>query len=143
MTSISRLATRLLIAIGCTLTVGCSSFAPEGETPFQPPPVYREWWAKTQACSGRKADFSRIRWSLVEGNSFPCKSGKCVGHWQSDGQIWIASDWADNEMVVRHEILHALIGQPGHPNPPFGAECPLTWDTWKGGSAGLKIQRVD
>src|SRR5260221_14753061 len=116
MSNSSRWASRLLIAALCTISIGCNSFEPEGDTPFQPPAVYREWWAKTQACSGRKADFNRIRWALVPGNSFPCKSGQCVGHWESNGEIWIASDWKDNEMVVRHEILHALIGEPGHPN---------------------------
>src|SRR5690349_20325461 len=129
MSPFSRLVTRVLIVAAGMVSMGCNSFvAPEGEEAFAPPPVYREWWAKTQACSGRKADFSRIRWALVPGRSFSCGSGQCVGHWQSSGEIWIASDWKDNEMVVRHEMLHALIGEPGHPNPPFGSECPLTWE---------------
>jgi hypothetical protein len=42
-------------------------------------------------------------------------------------------------MVVRHEMLHELIGKPGHPNPPFGQGCPLTWATWNGGAAGLDV----
>jgi hypothetical protein len=37
-------------------------------------------------------------------------------------------------MVVRHEMLHDLIGRSGHPNPPFGEGCPLTWATWNGTS---------
>jgi hypothetical protein len=44
-----------------------------------------------------------------------------------------------DEMVVRHEMLHELIGKPGHPNPPFGQGCPLTWATWNGGAAGLDV----
>ena len=143
MSPFSRLATRVLIVAAGIVSMGCNSFDPEGDEPFNPPPAYREWWSKTQNCSGLKADFSTIRWALVPGKSFPCESGQCVGHWQSNGEIWIASDWKDNEMVVRHEMLHALIGEPGHPNPPFGAECPLTWKTWKGGAAGLRIQRLD
>jgi hypothetical protein len=27
-------------------------------------------------------------------------------------------------------ILHDLLGHSGHPNPPFGEGCPLTWATW-------------
>jgi hypothetical protein len=44
-----------------------------------------------------------------------------------------------DEMVVRHEMLHDLIGRPGHPAPPFGQGCPLTWETWNSGSAQLEV----
>ena len=141
---VSRFAGRLLVAGVCAATMmACNGFDPEEDTPFEPPAVYREWWNKTQGCSGRKADFDRIRWSVVEGYSFPCKSGQCVGHWESNHHIWIAREWLSNEMVIRHEMLHDLLAQSGHPNPPFGADCPLTWETWKGGSAGLKVARID
>jgi len=121
----------------------CSSFDPEGDTPFTPPPEYRVWWNKTMACSGLKADFDRVHWSVVDGYSFPCKSGQCVGHWESSHHIWIAKDWLNDEMVVRHEMLHDLIDHAGHPNPPFGPECPLTWETWNGGAAGLRVGKLD
>jgi hypothetical protein len=47
-----------------------------------------------------------------------------------------------DEMVVRHEMLHDLLSRPGHPDPPFGKGCPLTWNTWHGGAAGLSAARV-
>jgi hypothetical protein len=65
-----------------------------------------------------------------------------VGRWNSDHSIFISRAWVDNEMVVRHEILHDLIGHPGHPDPPFGNPCPLTWATWRGSdttSAGTPL----
>jgi hypothetical protein len=130
------------VALGASLGA-CHGFDPEGDTPFDPPPAYREWWAKTQACSGLAADFDRVHWSVVDGYSFPCKSGECVGHWESNHHIWIAKRWLDDEMVVRHEMLHDLIDYPGHPNPPFGSECPLTWETWAGGAAGLRAGPID
>jgi hypothetical protein len=113
---------------------GCG-FDPNGDEPMNPPPVYREWWAKSEACSGLRGDFDRVRWSEVEGHSFSCASGRCVGHWQGGHRIWVASDWATNELVVRHEMLHDLIGHAGHPDPPFGKGCALTWETWAGGEA--------
>jgi hypothetical protein len=121
---------------------GCG-FDPEGDQPLDPPAVYREWWAKTEACSGLTGDFDRVNWVVVEGPSFPCSSGQCAGHWSSLGhQIFLAREWASDEMVVRHEMLHDLIGRPGHPNPPFGDGCPLTWATWDGGAAGLDVTRL-
>jgi hypothetical protein len=129
-------AAALLVAVG-----GCG-FDPEGDQPLAPPPVYREWWAKTEACSGRTGNFDRLNWSVIEGFSFPCSSGQCAGHWSSNHHIFLAGDWQMNEMVVRHEMLHELIGRPGHPDPPFGVGCPLTWATWNGGAAGMDMAQV-
>jgi len=99
------------------------------------PSVYRAWWNKTEACSGLSGDFDRIEWLEVPGHGFPCSSGQCAGHWESSHRIFIASDWIRNEMVVRHEMLHDLLNRAGHPDPPFGKGCPLTWETWTGGDS--------
>jgi hypothetical protein len=107
--------------------------------PLDPPPIYREWWAKTEACSGLKGHFDRVTWSVLEGRSFRCSSGQCAGHWSKGHHIYLAGDWVMDEMVVRHEMLHDLIGMPGHPAPPFGQGCPLTWETWNGGAAQLQM----
>lgn len=133
---------RLLWAAGLFVALSGCSFDPEGDTPLSPPPVYREWWAKTQACSGRTGNFDRVSWSVVAGESFPCSSGECVGHWRTDHHIFLAGAWAMNEMVVRHEMLHDLIGHPGHPDPPFGVGCPLTWESWNNGAANLDVVRI-
>jgi hypothetical protein len=135
----SRLAAKLFWAAALLAATSGCGFDPEGDQPLAPPPVYREWWAKTQACSGRTGNFDRLRWSVVEGFSFPCSSGQCAGHWTTNHHIFLASDWVMNEMVVRHEMLHELLARPGHPDPPFGEGCPLTWSTWNGGAAGLDV----
>lgn len=111
--------------------MGCTSFEPSGDAPMQAPAQYRLWFAKTEACSGLKGDFDRIKWYSVTGDSFDCPGGQCVGRWNSDHRIYISSAYAENEMVVRHEMLHDLIGHPGHPEPPFGDPCPLTWESWR------------
>jgi hypothetical protein len=123
-------------ALALVLLAACG-FDPGDDAPMTPPAVYRQWWAKTEACSGLSGDFERVRWSAVAGHSFPCASGKCAGHWESRHDIYIAQDWTMNEMVVRHEMLHDLLGRPGHPDPPFGDPCPLTWSTWLGDRAPL------
>ncbi len=99
---------------------------------MEPPAVYREWWARTESCSGRSGEFERVEWLVVPGRSFRCSSGECAGHWEPGHRIYIAEEWMYNEMVVRHEILHDLLDRGGHPNPPFGEGCPLTWETWPG-----------
>ncbi|HEU5169533.1 MAG TPA: hypothetical protein VFU46_03285 [Gemmatimonadales bacterium] len=139
-------------ATAVVLLAGCS-FAPEGDAPMEAPAEYRAWFARTEACSGREGDFDRIRWHVVDGESFECPSGRCVGRWNNSHDIYIASVYVRHELVVRHEMLHELLGRPGHPDPPFGTGCPLTWESWRGaedtGAAvtgrvvGLGLTRID
>lgn len=128
----------LLLAL---LLPGCG-FNVAGDAPMDPPPVYRTWWAQTEACSGLAGDFDRVEWLVVPGHSFPCSSGNCAGHWQPGHQIFLASDWTMNELVVRHEMLHDLLQHSGHPDPPFGHGCSLTWESWVGGPAPLEVSSV-
>jgi hypothetical protein len=79
-----------------------------------------------------------VHWFVVPGEDFECPAGRCTGHWEPPHTVYLAQGWAAHEMVVRHEMLHDLIGQAGHPNPPFGAGCPLTWSTWQG-SAAIRV----
>ena len=127
-TGVSRVLRSPLVVLA-TLLAACG-FDPAGSQAWEPPQVYRTWWAATEACSGLSGSFDRIEWMIVPGESFECASGQCVGHWERDHKIFLASDWKDHEMVVRHEMLHELMRRSGHPNPPFGNGCPLTWETW-------------
>ena len=81
-----RLLPLLLLVAGCDFDIA-------GDRPMEPPAVYREWWAKTEACSGLSGDFDRVEWLVVPGRSFDCKSGQCVGHWHPGHQIYIAEEW--------------------------------------------------
>jgi len=42
----------------------------------------------------------------------------------------IAGNYAEHEMVVRHEMLHALLQREGHPTDYFVNRCHLTWESW-------------
>jgi hypothetical protein len=112
------------------LILAACGFEPSGERPMDPPSQYRAWWAETEACSGVRGDFDRIDWYVIDGDGFECPSGTCAGRWQRDGRIFIAGEYAGHEMVVRHEMLHALLNRTGHPEREFKASCRLTWDTW-------------
>jgi hypothetical protein len=128
---------RRIAALSFCLTVsplfsGCDRLEPDGAVLIQPPAEFVDWWARTEQCSGRVKPMARVEFYSVPGHSFDCPSGKCVGHWEDNHRIYIAEDWLGHEMVVRHEMLHELIGHTGHPNPPFAAPCHLTWASWEG-----------
>lgn len=128
----------LILLCPALLLLSACGFDVAGSQPLEPPPIYREWWAKTEACSGLTGEFDRIEWLVVPGYSFACSSGECAGHWRRGHLIYLAEEWKMSEMVVRHEMLHDLMNRGGHPDPPFGEGCPLTWETWPGG-AGLRL----
>ncbi|MGQ0703992.1 MAG: hypothetical protein ACT4PM_12745 [Gemmatimonadales bacterium] len=112
---------------------------PLGAVPRAAPPVYRDWHEKTKDCSGLSGDFSALKWYVVPSvSTFLTAGGPQVGLWAGEhGQhrIVIAGNYAEHEMVVRHEILHALLGRSGHPAEYFVERCHLTWDSWTESSA--------
>ena len=124
------------------LTLAACAFEPEGAQRFEPPPIYREWFANTEACSALRGDYFRIDWFVVPGPAFACPSGQCVAHWHGDHSIFVAERFVDAEMVVRHEMLHDIIGRPGHPDPPFVRGCGLTWTSWSGAETAPEDRQV-
>jgi hypothetical protein len=128
------------------LVAGCSSLSPSepslpaGSVALSVPPVYREWHQLTQQCSGLSEDFSAIQFYVVPGvDTFPTEAGPKVGLWQREAgvnRIVIAGNYAEHEMVVRHEMLHALLQREGHPANYFVDRCHLTWDSWSAAGGG-------
>jgi hypothetical protein len=110
--------------------------APPGAVRFTPPPAYAAWYDATRACSGLAGSLERIEWLVVPGvDTFLTDQGPKVGLWERDGirhRIVVAGNWRDHEMVVRHEMLHSLLGEAGHPSSYFIERCQLTWETWPG-----------
>lgn len=130
----SRLAGIALIALGCAPAPFSPNALLDGAVPFSAPTEYRSWWASTEACSGRTGDFESIEWYTVPGASMDTDIGEKVGFWaRHDGlsTITIAGDYLDHELVIRHEMLHELLGRDGHPDEYFVARCGLTWDSWQ------------
>jgi hypothetical protein len=75
-----------------------------------------------------------IKWYVVPGvSTFPTAEGEKVGiriKTGNDVRIVIAGNYVEHEMVVRHEMLHALLNRAGHPPEYFQDRCHLTWETW-------------
>lgn len=136
----ARSASPATLLLGVVL-MGCGSLEPsEPALPplavrIEAPAVYHQWFAATSACSGLAGAPEVIEWYVVPGAStFRVDGADRVGMWQRTSgrsQIVIAGAYQHHEMVVRHEILHHLIGQAGHPAELFEERCPLTWDRWQ------------
>ncbi|MFN0181696.1 MAG: hypothetical protein ACKVZ0_23050 [Gemmatimonadales bacterium] len=106
---------------------------PPNAVAFEAPALFAEWWARTESCSGQRGNLSEIGWFVVPGAEFATSRGVKVASWSHGGagvEIVVASDFVNDEMVVRHEMLHALLDETGHPRGYFVAKCHLTWQSW-------------
>ena len=128
------------------LLASCGSLAPDDDLPAGAEPMaamdaYANWWSATEACAGIDGDLTRVEWYVVPGaRSFQTDVGEKVGLWIKSGDrraIVIAGEFVSHEMVVRHEMLHDLLGREGHPDEYFAGRCQLTWETWDGGKTEL------
>jgi hypothetical protein len=124
----------LLGTLGACEMLGPPGPLPDNAQPISPPAAYQDWWVATEACSGLDGSHRDIEWYVVPGAStFDTEDGPKVGLWSNSSagmRIVLAGDYADSELVVRHEMLHALLDRDGHPSAYFRDRCRLTWDTW-------------
>ena len=122
----------LIPLLGCTTEP--TSTLPDGAQAFVPPAEYEAWWVSTEGCASIQGNLARIKWYVVPGvSTFPTAEGEKVGiriKTGSDIRIVIAGNYVEHEMVVRHEMLHALLNRAGHPAEYFEDRCQLTWETW-------------
>jgi hypothetical protein len=111
----------LLFSIGACLSTFQPKL-PQGAEEMSPPAVYSRWWQMTQACSGRSRDIASIEWYRTPGQSFAVNGQQAAGLWLRN-RIVIAGDAVYEGQVVRHEMLHALLGTSGHPREAFLGAC--------------------
>ncbi len=138
--SLGSLARRsgVVLSLAVALATGACATEPSadvsGSEAVVAPAEYQAWWSATEHCSGLSGNFSNIEFYQVPGvSTFPSAVGTVVGLWNHDGnknRITLAGNYLDNELVVRHEMLHALLERTGHPVEYFVTKCGLTWESW-------------
>jgi hypothetical protein len=125
----------LAVIAGCTPTEP-SQPLPDGAIAIEAPLEYAIWFERTERCAGLSGRLTTIQFLVIPGvDTFPTDQGQKVGMWTRRGDhhtIILAGNYRNHEMVVRHEMLHSLIGQSGHPDGYFAERCQLTWETWAG-----------
>lgn len=89
----------------------------------------------------------KIVWWVVPGAaSIDGNLGGTIARWSlsSEGvRIIVAGDFLNQEMVIRHEMLHALLEVAEHPTAYFVERCGLTWASWKGDPQGIDLPTSD
>ena len=113
-----------LLAINACIT-GVVEMPPD-TTAFSPPPVYATWWAMVESCSGLSRPPSEIAWYVVPGNTVTLRGVDADGAFIADARgphIVLTSRARDDGVLVRHEMLHALLRKPAHPRAQFLGRC--------------------
>lgn len=109
------------------LLAACSSLGVEaaiqGKRPFDPPPIYVDWWAATEACSGREGDFEAIDWFLAIG--IDADGVVARARWSPPHEIILVEGHEDDEKTVRHEMLHDLLSGDGNHESEAWVACDL------------------
>jgi hypothetical protein len=99
---------------------------PDNAVLFVPPPVYAQWWAMVEECSGLQGSLDAVQWYAAPGELLnPKKPNEVIaGYWSEAGnRIVLTSNDTIEGDVVRHEMLHALARTPGHPRSAFLQNC--------------------
>ena len=84
---------------------------------FEPPGWYTIWWATIERCAGKSGDFDRIKWISVPKAFITFTDGKEVGHLLGAialpeyHTIVVGIGFTDVEQVIKHEMLHELLGR--------------------------------
>jgi len=124
----------MLVLGACSGTEPSAALLPVGAQQIAAPAVYAEWYGRTESCSGAAGDFSKVKFFVVpNARSFQSEFGETVALWRKVGAeqyIIVSGEYQQHEMVLRHEMLHALLVREGHPAEYFVARCRLTWETW-------------
>jgi hypothetical protein len=97
--------------------------------------LYSDWWRKTEACSGRKADMSQVKFYAVDAPDGAIGLNGTLAHgwWVRKGnRIYLPANALGEEWLVRHEMLHALLQRGSHPNKKFVESCHLaSLEVWR------------
>lgn len=107
---------------------------PDQLEPITKPDLYREIWNEALACSGRQSPVAYENVSFqavkVHGGFLVHGMGPFIGYTftqkgDARAEIWLVKGWEWNWGLVKHEMLHAILGheqRPVHPTD-MGLRC--------------------
>ena len=98
---------------------------PSDAQEFSPPPVYATWWNMVRVCSATTGSLDGVKWFKTSQRLHDFRTGEELGgYWFSLGnRIVLTTPYLLEGSVVRHEMLHSLLGGGGHPRAQFLGNC--------------------
>ena len=98
---------------------------PSTATIYVAPPVYDKWWTMAETCTGVTRPLANVTWFFIPGASlFELGNQVVSGYWSAaSNRIVLAENSRLDGAVVRHEMVHALIRESGHPRSIYLGKC--------------------
>lgn len=97
---------------------------PDSAARFDPPPAYSRWWEMTQACSGIRKNLGELQWYRSPDRTIRLNGKEVTAYWSlGSKRIVVVDAYRLNGSVIRHEMLHSLLRQEGHPREYFMEKC--------------------
>jgi hypothetical protein len=94
---------------------------PRDAVEFSPPTYYRTLWRSVESCSGSAGDYASVRWFRTDGSAGG--DVDAIGAWWPEGnRIVLNGDYLNNESIIRHEMLHAILRSVEHLST-FNGSC--------------------
>jgi hypothetical protein len=117
-----------LLPIAAGALQACAGFVdpplPRGARDFVAPAVYTLWWSMTEACSGRRGALGAVEWYVVPGARLEAEGSSVGAYWSAgSNRVVLAEGQAMEGALVRHEMLHALLGAGAHSREAFLERC--------------------
>lgn len=117
----------LLFLVACDSTIT----APANSQRLEITAEYRTWWGEMESCSGIQSNIDAVAFYVVAGMD---RETGAAGRtdWDNSGHVQIVLDslFLHSAFVVKHEMVHALIRQKGHPDYYFRGVCGNLIDPW-------------
>ena len=96
---------------------------PRDAVPMATPPEYTLWWRLTERCAARVRDPGQISWYVMPGAEDLGQANIQGQYFPLSRRIVLAGHYVRNAPLVRHEMLHAIVGTTGHPAEDFQRRC--------------------
>ena len=83
------------------------------------PAIYRSWFLEVAECMAREDDATEQRYAMIEWYTADEiyhreRAAHAVGLWVEPHKVVIRSDRLDRAHVVKHELVHDLLGDGEH-----------------------------
>ncbi len=101
----------LVLVVGCT-----GPTDPSGAYPVEPPAATAAALTLVRACAAAVPSvrpFATLRFYAVPGSEFSADGLARLSGYERGGRIYLAAAHLDAELLIAHELLHALKGLPG------------------------------
>ena len=96
---------------------------PRDAVPMAAPPQYALWWRLTERCADRVLDPEQVSWYVVPGAEDLGRADIQGQYFPLSRRIVLAGRYVQNALLVRHEMLHAIVSTTGHPAEDFQQRC--------------------